>query len=342
MRISKTQTELERLAYGVLFPVMVDLRPSKEILSFLDKGGKSILFGEHSDEYLSGKMRQEKLKFETSEIWTTVIEDLRQRSDDLLVALDADISAVNRLQGPLGPLPELASAQEMAISELENVISVFGQSARSLGVNMFLSPTADVIAERNDWLDGRTLGKDIATVSRLVEAFVKGANQSGVQATLKHFPGHPSLSQPLSSPDATVSEDLSRLRPYFAPFDVGIRAGAQGVMMGPALFLADNPPVSASISPTLISCLRKDLGFKGLIITCDLDHRPTQQDRTIEATSVQALNAGADLLLLSPNSVGNIPSIVSAIVQAVESEILPEVRLRDAATSVLRRAAFTG
>ncbi|TPK62442.1 glycoside hydrolase [Mesorhizobium sp. B2-4-15] len=332
-------SDLLTSAYGVLLPVTNEIQPNDALLAFLDHGGKAILFGEYPDEYASGQMRPSRIVAETGEAWLSCVENLRSRSGDLLIAADGDISAVNRMHVLAPPLPTLTRAQQMPILELEDIIAEYGVAVSRLGVNMLLSPTADVIAGRNDWLRGRVLGEEVDTVDRLVGAYVRGAKRAGIQTALKHFPGNPTLTGIPALEAAMVLEDLASLRILMKPFWTGMDAGAEGMMMSPAIFGALTPPVAGSISPTLIGLLRDELGFRGLVMTCDLDHKATQRNATIEETCLQALLAGADLLLLSASAALSIPSIVLAIVTAVDSGRLPKERLEAAARSTRAAAA---
>ena len=115
----------------------------------------------------------------------------------------------------------------MSESDFEGSVERLAQAGRELGVNVFLSPTADVVAGKNPWLTGRTPGSDLKSVSRLVASYVRGCQRGGVVATLKHFPGHPVLSGvPAVDSDARVPLSQSELGPFLAPFAAGITAGA--------------------------------------------------------------------------------------------------------------------
>jgi beta-N-acetylhexosaminidase len=326
---------IEELAYGVLFPVLLDLALPDSILKFLDRGGKALLFGETGEEYKTGIMSPARRAAESIEGWQRTTSAARARADGLIAALDADISAVHRLQGLTPDLPRLAQAQMMPVDELERAVERVAIAAIDLGVTMFLSPTADVVETGNIWLDGRTLGLNIASVSRLVTAYVRGCQRGGIVSALKHFPGNPRLSaHPAMSADAAVPLTLDELGAYLPPFASGIAAGAEAVMMSPAMYRAVKPKAAGSISKDLIELLRTTLGFRGLVMTCDLDHPATMGSRGLPKTAVCALEAGADLLLISPNGVDQIPDIVAAITTAVQDKRLSEGRLRAAAQTV--------
>lgn len=330
---------IEEQAYGVLFPVMLDLTLSETILRFLDCGGRSLLFGESADEYKSGVMSPARRAAESTEAWRRATSAARSRADGLIAALDTDISAVHRLQGLVPDLPTLRDAQTMLIDDLERHIGFVALAAADLGVNMFLSPTADVTEPGNVWLDGRTLGHNVSEVARLVSAYVRGCQRGGVASALKHFPGNPRLTaHPATDASATVPLEIGELRQYLSPFVAGISAGAEAVMMSPSLYQAANPPAAGSISKDLVQLLRGSLGFRGLVMTCDLDHPATMGDRGLPETAVLALEAGADLLLISPRGVEHIPAVVDAICGAVRGGRLDADRLRAAATALDRVA----
>ncbi|MGH8783166.1 glycoside hydrolase family 3 N-terminal domain-containing protein [Paraburkholderia sp.] len=329
--------DLSIQAHGVLFPVLTQLHLGEPVERFLDNGGKSLLFGEDADEYVSGQMNAARLKHETLDRWHALIDSATRRAGPLLTAADADISAVHRLQGVAPALPSAVQAAAMSADELETLCLRTARVIKDAGINLVLSPTADIVTGPNVWLAGRTLADDPESAARIVRAYVSGVRRAGVATTLKHFPGHPELSRHPASEEAEVSLPLDRLRALWAPFKAGIEAGAEAVMMGPAIFNAVQPSVAASISPDLIALLRGELNFRGLVMTCDLDHKATLRDATPGDAAVVALNAGADLLLLSPRSVPAIAQIVAAIVIAVETGRLPAARLAAAAAAVIRR-----
>jgi beta-N-acetylhexosaminidase len=330
----KDMLNLIARAHSVLFPVVADLNLSEDILRFLGSGGQALLFGETREEYATGRISEAKLTTETSDLWKYTVGRVKALAGSALLALDADITAVHRLHRLTPALPSLEEAQRMPAHEFEAAIYQVAKAAKALGVNLFLSPTADVVVGTNPWLSGRTLGSDVATVSRLVEAYVRGIRRAGVGAGLKHYPGHPVCTGMPGSEEAHVPGTLEYLRPFRAPFDVGIAAGADAVMMGPAIFDAVTPPVAASISPDLIGLLKRESAFEGLVITCDLDAKATMRSMSISDTAIAALTAGADLLLLSPTMVPEIASIAAAIARAVEDGRLPRSRL-DAASGAI-------
>ena len=327
-------SSIESKAYSVLFPVLLDLDMNDGVRRFLGSGGRSLLFGETAQEYASGKMSASRLQSETLEQWQRFTGTAKELGGPLLLAADADISAVHRLQGIAPALPEPERARDMGIVELEEACFQVATAVRKAGVNLLLSPTADVVAGTNVWLQGRTLSDDVERTAAMVGAYVRGVRRAGMASTLKHFPGHPVLLRQPSIEEAVVAESLDQLRACWPAFQAGVNAGADAVMMGPAIFAACEPPVAASVSPELIGLLRHELGFKGLVMTIDLDHRSTLGNASLGEVAVAALNAGADLLLISAKAMPEIAQIVRAITLGVAQGILPLERLDAAANAV--------
>ncbi|RON43587.1 glycoside hydrolase [Pseudomonas frederiksbergensis] len=325
---------LESKAYSVLFPVLLDLDMNDGVRRFLGSGGRSLLFGETAQEYVSGKMSASRLQAETPEKWQRFTGTATELGGPLLLAADADISAVHRLQGIAPALPEPERARAMDVVELEEACFEVATAVRNAGVNLLLSPTADVVGGANVWLQGRTLSDDVERAAAMVGAYVRGVRRAGMASTLKHFPGHPVLLKQPATEVAVVNESLDQLRAYWPAFQAGVEAGADAVMMGPAIFAACEPPAAASISPELIGLLRQELGFKGLVMTIDLDHRSTIGNLSLGEVAVAALNAGADLLLISAKAMPDIPQIVRTITAAVAQGRLSQERLDSAAMAV--------
>ena len=167
-------SELSRQAHAVLFPVLETLEIDGNICRFLDRGGRSLLFGETGEEYVSGQMSEQRLSRETVEAWHSAIEKATARAGKLILAADADIAAVHRLQAVSAKLPSRDAAQRMSEFELEEVCFEMACGVTNAGINLALSPTADVLTGSNQWLEGRTLADDPETASRMVRSYIRG------------------------------------------------------------------------------------------------------------------------------------------------------------------------
>jgi beta-N-acetylhexosaminidase len=100
------------------------------------------------------------------------------------------------------------------------------------------------------------------------------------------------------------------------------------------------PATAGSLSAELISLLRGELEFGGLVMTCDIDHKATIGNRSTGDVTVEALGAGADLILLSPKAVPHIEEVAASIEKAVETGRLDAMRLKAAAAAVYKVADY--
>jgi beta-N-acetylhexosaminidase len=309
--------QLSRDIHALFLPIVPKLEISDFVTRFLGNGGISLLFGETREEYVSHVIDPARVAVESEAAWHKTIGRAREMAGPVLVAVDAEIGGIQRLHKLVPELPGLDHAQRAAVADIAAACKRVAKAASALGANVFLSPVADVLVGKNPWLEGRTLGSDLGVVSKIVEAFVTGVQEGGVAATVKHFPGHPVCELDPAIEEGEVTWSLDRLRTMFGPFQAGINAGAEIVMMGPAIFSALNPPVAASLSGDLIGILRGELGFKGVVLTDDLDWKATIRDRSMEETAIAAVTAGADWMLVSANGVGKITDMSIAIAGAV-------------------------
>src|SRR5580692_966782 len=233
--------QLSRDIHALFLPIVPKLEISDFGKRFLGSGGISLLFGETREEYVSHVIDPARVAVETETAWHKTIGRARDMAGPVLVAVDAEIGGIQRLHKLVPELPSLDHAQRAPGAEIAAACERVAKAASALGPNVFLSPVADVLVGRNPWLEGRTLGSDLGVVSKIVEAFVTGVQGGGVAATVKHFPGHPVCELDPAIEEGEVTWSLDRLRTLFAPFQAGINAGADIVMMGPAIFTALNP-----------------------------------------------------------------------------------------------------
>lgn len=219
---------------------------------------------------------------------------------------------------------------------------ITAEEARALGVHVNFAPVADVNNNpRNPVINIRSFGEDPSRVGTLAAEAVRGLQEGGVVATLKHFPGHGDTAVDTHLGLATVPHDRARLdRVELAPFRQGLEAGAAAVMVAhvemPAL---DPAPGPATFSrPIVTGLLREQLGFKGLVVTDSLLMDAISAMTGPGEASVKALLAGADVLL-DPASVRDAAAAMKA---ALANGTVPRARLVDAARRVLEYKARLG
>ncbi|TCN22802.1 glycoside hydrolase family 3 N-terminal domain-containing protein [Sinorhizobium americanum] len=328
---------LDQDARAILLPAFDNLDFADVMEPFLEKGGRSVLIGETRAEYVARNMSQNRLSTETPEIFRAAVDRLRARCPELIVAVDQELGGIQRLQGLVPAFPDLENAWALSEEVLAERCRQVAAAAREIGVTMFLAPIADVVDGRNPWLHNRTMGTDAETVARLVSAFVKGVQHAGITAVTKHFPGFDDLEADPALFDVSLRTTRDRVLGNALPFRAAIEAGTKAVMTGPAPVADLDAQNAASTSATVIALLRGDFGFKGLVVSDDLDAPATMRDASLLDTAIASLNAGADLLLVGGGP--HIDGLSDGIAAAAQTGRLSTERLADAARRVRENAA---
>jgi beta-N-acetylhexosaminidase len=235
------------------------------------------------------------------------------------------------------------AADDVEASRFEGLQAA--REARALGVHWIFAPVADVNSNPgNPIINIRAYGEDPALVSRHVAAFIEGAHSDPnnmVLVTAKHFPGHGDTSEDSHKGLAVLDKDREHLNAVeLKPFETAIAHGVDSIMTAHMAVPAIEPDaIPATVSPKVLTgLLRDELHFRNLIVTDAMDMRGlTDQFKGGEA-SVQALMAGADVLLMPPNP----ETAIRAVVAAVESGRISRQRIDESATRVLAAKVHLG
>ena len=203
----------------------------------------------------------------------------------------------------------------------------------SIGFNMDFAPVTDVITvDGNEDIGDRSFGTDPALVSSMVSAQVKGMQDNGLIATLKHFPSNGSTLSNTHKEAGICTRTLDEMRKTeFIPFKAGIEAGADVIMIAhmTAVELDDVP---ATISKTVVTdILRNELSFDGVVISDALNMGAITSSYSPEEVAVSAINAGVDLLLMSPD----VKSVANTIIEKVHTGEISQKRIDESVTRIL-------
>jgi beta-N-acetylhexosaminidase len=215
-----------------------------------------------------------------------------------LVAVDQEGGSVRRVPwvGPVRSPPEQAAAGSVRSDTVRAA-----RALRSLGVTATLAPVADVPSVRNAAIAARAFSSDPSLASESVRAAVSGWLAGGLVPTVKHFPGIGGASRNTDGAVVTIRRSRAALeRVDLAPFRAAIRAGVPLVMVGHARYPALDPSHIASQSRAIVDgVLRKELGFRGLVITDSLEAQASLSTGSVTTVAERALRAGADVVLLA-------------------------------------------
>src|SRR6266568_2501766 len=234
----------------------------------------------------------------------------------LLVSADLEWGAGMRVIGGT------AFPQIMAVGATGNPRDAYtiGAAAategRAVGIHVNFAPDADVNNNPlNPIINIRSFGEDPRAVASLVRAYVRGLQDNGMLATLKHFPGHGDTDADSHIGLPTIRVDYPRLDSVeLVPFRAGIDAGAQVVMSAHIAFPAFTGDAPATLSPAMLTgVLRDSLKFKGLVVTDALQMGAIVAKYGAGEAAVRAFEAGSDLLLMPADPDSAIGSMLTAL-----------------------------
>ena len=259
-------------------------------------------------------------KDKTAEQVTTDIQSCQDAAEiPLLIAVDEEGGTVNRVSSNPNLRSSPFRSPQSLYSEggLELVRSDAQEKCRlleSLGININFAPVCDVSQDPADFIYDRTLGRDAQETSQYVAAVVETMAEEGMGSVLKHFPGYGNNTD---THTGVAYDD----RPYdtfltsdFLPFQAGIAAGADMVLVSHNIVSAMDEASPASLSPEVHRVLREDLGFTGVIVTDDLVMDGVRDFAGDDEAAVLAVQAGNDLLCCT-----DFQTQVPAVLAAVES-----------------------
>lgn len=261
----------------------------------------------------------------------------------LFISVDQEGGRVRRFMEKHG-VPVTPSARVLGWGEPEATFAeaaALGVLLRQAGINLNFAPSLDVDSNPDSpaiGALGRSFSEKPEEVAAHGLAFAKGMRKAGLIACYKHFPGHGSATEDthLGLADITATWDESELAPYRAVLP---QSPPAMVMLGHMTHRGMTEGLPASLSPAVVSLLRKELAWDGVIITDDLQMNAVADARSTEEAIRLAVEAGADILLFGNNlrhdSLGA-RRAHAMLVKLVRSGALPESRIRESYERIMR------
>lgn len=272
------------------------------------------------------------------------LEEVRALTDSLraragtpapVIAIDQEGGAVARLRDGVETIPSMMAVGAAHDIELARCAGAqIGSDLRRAGCTFDCAPVLDLALEPDNAVIGtRSFGAEPRQVAALAAALAGGLSESGVTPCFKHFPGHGSTAVDSHEALPVVEADATVLRARdLVPF-AEVAAAAPAMMSGHVVTRAFDLQRPATMSRAILSdLLRGELGFRGALLTDCLEMGAVADS---VAGAVEALGAGADLLLFSHDP--ELPeAAAAAIAAAVDESRLPRARLEEAYARVMR------
>ena len=224
---------------------------------------------------------------------------------------------------------------------MERVGTRLGSILRALGCNMNNSPVLDVNYREGCPVVGtRSFGDDPERVAELGCGIMRGLNESGVCAIVKHFPGHGNSvgdTHLVTSRNSFDAETFRRVDLY--PFKRAFGEGCGALMTAHITYDAFGDEPATATKSIMTGLLRDELGFNGIAITDSMNMNAMHHAYPDGEGAVRAIEAGCDMLLYYPmNETVFLPAI-NAIYAAVESGRISEERINESYERIIKQKA---
>ncbi|MBA2339406.1 MAG: hypothetical protein H0V88_03350 [Pyrinomonadaceae bacterium] len=233
-----------------------------------------------------------------------------------LFGIDQEGGLVDRLRKICTPMPAARTIRQHGdLAGARSLGRITGETLRILGFNMTFAPVMSIMTEDRDLLSNglysRSFGRSPGEVLGYTTVYMRGLHRTGCLGCCKHFPGigsgevdsHEEIPIIHLSHDDLLAQDLAPYIELFGREDNMVRA----VMISHGGFpnidirrgVAGGRLIPASINEHIVTTLlREELGYKGLVLTDDLEMGAIAKHYEIEDTVERAIHAGEDMLLI--------------------------------------------
>ena len=265
--------------------------------------------------------------------------DLQAQSNEkvpLFIGIDEEGGDVVRMAEKLTPPP---SQKEIgATGDIEQARTWAIKTAKSLkdmGINVNFAPVADIGSN-----DKRSYSTDANTVIDFVRAATKGYQQENIIYSLKHFPGigkgkvdsHVDSSSIDVAKEVLMTEDI-------LPFKTIIDENEPNdyfILVSHLKYPALDEEYPASLSSKIMTdLLRNELGYKGIIITDDMDMGAVANHNDFRSIGVNAVKAGADIVLVC-HEYEHQQEVYLGLLDAVNSGEISQERIDESVKRIIK------
>jgi beta-N-acetylhexosaminidase len=229
-----------------------------------------------------------------------------------------------------------------AIGDVDLAYKIANLNARqmaAMGVTQFYHPVCDVnINPLNPEIGVRSFGDDADVISKFIDATVRGYEDAGVTATIKHFAGRGDSATDAHETLDVCRGDKKRMQNVeLKAFQAGVDAGASALMTAHTIFPAYDEEYPATLSKKILTdLLRGEMGFDGIIVSDAIGMAAILKKWPLPLACAMAIKAGVDTILLKADDESRAQCLFG-IKQAVENGTLSEERVDDAVRRLLNR-----
>ena len=217
--------------------------------------------------------------------------------------------------------------------------NLMGRQMAAIGVTQFYHPVCDVnINPLNPEIGVRSFGDKVRVISKFIDATVRGYEDAGITATIKHFAGRGDSATDAHDVLDVCRGDKKRMQEVeLAAFQAGVDAGASALMTAHTIFPAYDEEYPATLSKKILTdLLRGEMGFDGIIVSDAIGMAAILKKWPLPLACAMAIKAGVDTILLKADDESR-SQCLFGIKSAVENGTLSEERVNDAVRRLICR-----
>jgi len=251
----------------------------------------------------------------------------------LLISIDQEGGKVARLKPKYG-FKKIPSAKEISKLSLQDAKEIYKTQAKMIkqnGINCDFAPVVDLAMNpKNKVIVGleRSYGASSSKVTQYAKIFINSLREQNVISVLKHFPGHGSSLDDSHKGFVDITNTWSEKE--LQPYKELIASNDVDMIMTAHVF---NSHLDAKYPATLsynvnTKLLRQKMGFKGVVISDDLQMKAISKHYTLKETVTKAINSGVDILLFGNQlASNNVEELVEIIYSQVKSGAISKKRI---------------
>jgi len=255
---------------------------------------------------------------------------------DIIIAVDQEGGKVARLKPSDGfeAIPSAAQIAKMPLKEVHAIYKKESKTLKNAGINTNFAPVVDLAINPLNHVIvqlERSYSRESQNVVKFAKILIQEQKKEGILSAIKHFPGHGSSLEDSHKGFVDISKTWSseELKPY----KTLIAANMVDMIMTAHVFNAQlDKKYPATLSYKINQELLRDkMGYKGIIISDDLQMKAISKHYSLKEATRLAINAGVDLLLFGNQLAHNsVQKIVENIYQDVQEGKIALSRIKEA------------
>jgi len=261
--------------------------------------------------------------------------------ENLIISVDQEGGKVARLKEAYGfNVTESAKkiGEKNDVKFAKNIYASLANELSENGINCDFAPVVDLsVNENNRVIFGleRSYGKSSKKVVKFADIFIDELKKRHVISVLKHFPGHGSSLGDSHKGFVDITQTWSEKE--LEPYSLLIAKNRVDMIMTAHVFNKNlDKKYPATLSHKVnTEILRNKLGFKGVIISDDLQMKAISKHYSLKKTATLAINAGVNMLLFGNQlAYQNIDELIDTIYEQIKNKQIDFSKIEESNTLI--------